>query len=50
MTLDMNDPQSIATWFRVNPQRHAELLRRWLRNDLYARFWPAIAASRELVR
>lgn len=50
MKLDLNDPQSIALWYRVAPQRHAALLRFWLRKEAYAPFWAAIAASRELVR
>lgn len=50
MRLDMNDPASIAAWYRVAPKRHAEFLRWALRQDAYAPFWPAIAASRELVK
>lgn len=50
MTLDLNDPASIAEWYRINPPRHAEFLRHCLRSKTWQRFWPAIAASRELVR
>lgn len=50
MKIDLNDPQSIATWYRVHPQRHAEFLRWALRQDAYAPFHAAIAASRELVQ
>ena len=46
----MNDPASIACWFKVNPQRHALILRHWLRSDMFSQFWPAIAAARELVK
>lgn len=46
MRLDLRDPQSIAAWFKVAPQRHAE----FLRQDAYAPFHAAIAASRELVQ
>ena len=50
MTLDLRDPQSIASWYLVAPKRHAGMLRLWLRNELFSQFWPAIEASRELVR
>ncbi len=50
MKLDLNDPASIAAWYAVAPQRHAPILRHWLRSKLHAAFWPAIAASRELVK
>lgn len=50
MTLDLRDPQSIAMWFKVAPKRHAEFLRWALRNEAYAQFWPAIEASRGLVK
>ncbi len=50
MILNLNDPQSVADWFHVNPKRHAEFLRWALRNEAYAQFWPAIEASRELVK
>lgn len=50
MRLDLRDPQSIAAWFKVAPQRHAEFLRWALRQDAYAPFHAAIAASRELVQ
>lgn len=50
MKVNLNDPASIAAWYRVSPQRHAALLRLWLRKELFAAFWPAIAASRELVK
>lgn len=50
MILNLNDPQSVADWFHVNPKRHAEFLRWALRNEAYAQFWPAIVASRELVK
>lgn len=45
----MTDPASIATWYRVHPQRHAAMLRYWLRSKAYESFWPAIIAARELV-
>ena len=50
MTLNLNDPASIAAWFHVSPQRHAGYLRHWLRSEMFRDFWPAIAASRELVK
>jgi hypothetical protein len=50
MKLDLTDPQSIAAWYRINPPRHAEFLRHCLSSEAWARFWPAIAASRELVK
>lgn len=50
MTLNLRDPQSIAGWFKVNPQRHAGFLRHWLRCEMFREFWPAIVASRELVK
>ena len=48
MTLNMNDPQSIAQWFSVNPRRHGPMLRHWLR--VWPQFRAAIEASRELVK
>lgn len=50
MNLNLRDPQSIADWYRVNPQRHAEFLRWALRQESYAQFHAAIAASRGLVK
>lgn len=50
MRLDLNDQASIADWYRVAPSRHAPLLRHWLRSEMHAAFWQAIAASRELVK
>jgi hypothetical protein len=50
MTLDLTDPASVAAWYRLNPKRHAGYLRLWLRNPMWAAFWPAIEASRELVK
>lgn len=50
MKLDLRDPQSIATWFKVAPKRHAAMLRLWLRSEMFRDFWPAIVASRELVK
>jgi hypothetical protein len=50
MTLNLNDPQSICDWYRVAPQRHAAMLRHWLRCEMFRDFWPAIVASRELVK
>lgn len=50
MTLNLNDPQSVADWYRVAPKRHAAMLRHWLRCEMFRAFWPAIAASRELVK
>ena len=50
MILNLNDPQSVADWFHVNPQRHAAMLRLWLRSEMFRDFWPAIVASRELVK
>lgn len=50
MIVDLRNPQSIAAWYRVHPQRHAAFLRWALRCESYAAFWPAIEASRELVK
>lgn len=50
MTLDLRDPKSIATWFKVAPKRHAEFLRWALRQDAYAPFHAAITASRGMVK
>jgi hypothetical protein len=50
MKLDLTDPASIAAWYRVAPQRHAAMLRLWLRKEAFSQFWPAISASRELVK
>ncbi len=50
MILNLNDPASIAAWFRVGPKRHAPMLRHWLRCEMFAQFWPAIEAIRELVK
>lgn len=50
VTLNMLDPASIAAWYRVAPKRHGPMLRLWLRSPMWAEFWPAIAASRELVK
>lgn len=50
MRLDLTDPASIAAWYRIAPQRHAPILRLWLRNEMFAAFWPAIASSREMVK
>lgn len=50
MRLDLSDPQSIAAWYKVAPQRHAPILRHWLRSEMHRAFWPAIVASRELVK
>lgn len=50
MRLDLTDPASVAAWYRVNPKRHAGYLRHWLRSEMFSQFWPAIAASRELVK
>lgn len=50
MTLNLNDPASIAAWYRVAPQRHAAFLRWALQQDSHRAFWPAIVASREMVR
>lgn len=50
MTLNLNDPASIAAWYRVAPARHAAFLRWALRQDSYAPFRAAIKASRELVK
>ena len=47
MTVDMNSPESIATWYRVNPRRHAEFLRWALRN--WPQFRSAIEAARGLI-
>lgn len=44
----MNDPASIAAFYRVNPKPHAEFLRWALKN--WPQFRPAIEASRELVK
>lgn len=50
MKLNMTDPASIAAWYRINPRRHAEFLRHCLQSEVWARFWPAIEASRGMVR
>jgi hypothetical protein len=50
MQLNLKDPHSIAAWFKVAPRRHGPLLRHWLRCESFRDFWPAIEASRELVR
>jgi hypothetical protein len=50
MKVDMSNPASVAAWYRVNPQRHAEFLRHCLRSEAWREFWPAIEASRELLR
>lgn len=50
MKLDMRDPESIASWYSVAPQRHAAFLRWALQQDSHRAFWPAIEASRELVQ
>ena len=50
MRLNLSDPQSICEWYKVAPNRYAPLLRHWLRSKLHAAFWPAIAASREMVK
>jgi hypothetical protein len=44
----MNDPQSIAAWFKVNPTQHAQFLRWALR--VWPQFRAAIEASLELVK
>lgn len=48
MKVDMNDPKSIALWFRVNPKRHGPQL------AAFARMWPqfseAIRRAGELLR
>jgi hypothetical protein len=50
VTLNLTDPASIAAWYRIAPQRHAGYLRHWLRCEMFRAFWPAIEASRELVK
>ncbi len=50
MNLNLNEPASVAAWYRINPQRHAAMLRLWLRSEMFRDFWPAIVASRELVK
>lgn len=49
MKLDLNDPASIAAWYRIAPQRHAPILRHWLRSPMHAAFRQAIEAARDLV-
>ena len=49
MRLDLKDPQSIADWYRIAPQRHAAILRYWLRSPMHAAFRQAIEAARDLV-
>lgn len=39
MKVDMNDPQSIARWFRVNPKRHGPQL------AAFGRLWPQFAEA-----
>jgi hypothetical protein len=47
MIVNLNDPQSISAWYRVNPKQHALFLRwalvRW------PQFKAAIEASRGLI-
>lgn len=50
MKLNLTDPASIAAWYRIAPKRHAAMLRHWLRCEMFRAFWPAIVASRELVK
>lgn len=50
MILNLNDPASVAAWYRINPKRHAAMLRLWLRSEMFRDFWPAIVAWRELVK
>ncbi len=49
MHLNLNDPASVAAWYRVNPARHAEFLRHCLASTAWERFWPAIKSARDLV-
>jgi len=39
MQMDMNDPKSIAAWYRIAPNRHGKAL------AVFARIWPQFAAS-----
>lgn len=48
MTVDLNDPQSIAAWFRVNPKRHGAQLAAFTK--LWPRFADAIAEAGRLLR
>ena len=48
MRLNLNDPQSVAAWYRINPKPHAEFLRWALKN--WAQFRAAIEGSRELIK
>lgn len=48
MRLNLNEPVSIAEWFKVNPAHHGQFLRWALRN--WPQFKDAIVASRELVK
>lgn len=50
MTVNMADPESVAAWYRINPSRHAGFLRYCLRSEAWRAFWPAIEASRELLK
>lgn len=50
MKLNLTDPASIAAWYRINPPRHAAFLRHCLKSEAWTQFWPAIVASREMVK
>ena len=49
MILDMNNPASIAAWYKTCPKRHGQMLKHWLTRPAWAQFHAAIAASRELI-
>lgn len=50
MRLNLNDPKSIADWYKLAPARHAGYLRLWLKSEMFAEFRTAIKASRELIK
>jgi hypothetical protein len=47
MFLDLNDPASIVTWWRVWPERHAEFLTHKLKSS--PQFSPGIRAAQRLI-
>lgn len=50
MTLDLTNPESIASWYAIAPRRHGALLKHWLQQPMWAGFKPAIEAAREIVK
>lgn len=39
MNVDLNNPKSIAAWFRVNPRRHGQQI------AAFAKLWPQFAKA-----